>query len=357
MINEIVSLSKILIAVSTVIGDQKNLDLALEIVHQDLSDFKYQPFHSHGYNSILYYNTESYTSPFKIILNGQLDVAYAKDTQFTPYIKEGKLYGRGAYDMKGAAAVMVLLYKELANKVDYPLALQLTTDQELDSYYGTRYQIEQGVRAEFVVNTSTTKLNISNESKGNMRLKITALGKRSASAYIWEGQNAIWKMKKFLDVLEKDFSPPTEERWMTTVNIGQLTTTNKDVTTVPEDCEVYLDIKFVKEDQESILEKIKQLIPQDFTLEVLVNEPPHYTPKDNPYIQLFAQAAEQVIQKPAIVVPRYFIGSLRHYNAVGGHGASFGPIGGNMHADNEWVDIQSLADYYKILKKFLLSVK
>src|SRR5579859_6476721 len=146
MINEIVALSKILIAVPTVIGDQKYLDLALEIVHQDLFDYNFTKFTNNNFNSILYYNTESFDKPFKIILNGQLDVAFAKPYQFKPHVKDGKLYGRGAYDMKSATATMILLFKELAKKVSYPLALQLTTDQELDSYHGTRYQIEQGVR-------------------------------------------------------------------------------------------------------------------------------------------------------------------------------------------------------------------
>src|SRR5258708_5278293 len=186
MLNQILSLSKILITVPTVIGDQKYLDLALGIVHQDLNPYNYQTFTANGFNSILYYNTDSFTSPFKIILNGQLDVAYAKESQFQPYIKDGKLYGRGAYDMKAATAVMILLFKNLADRVNYPLALQLTTDQELDGYYGIRYQIEQGIRGEFVVNTSTTGLRISNESKGNMRIRITAPEKASASGYLWE---------------------------------------------------------------------------------------------------------------------------------------------------------------------------
>ncbi|HSW87560.1 MAG TPA: M20 family metallopeptidase [Candidatus Saccharimonadales bacterium] len=357
MIKEIVSLSKILIAVSTVIGDQKNLDLALEVVHQDLSDFKYQQFNSHGYNSILYYNTESFDTPFKIILNGQLDVAYAKASQFTPYIKDGKLYGRGAYDMKGATAAMILAFKALAKKVNYPLALQLTTDQELDGKYCTRYQIERGVRGDFVLNTSTTELAISNESKGNLRLRLTAPGKHAASAYLWEGENAIWKMKKFLDKLEKEFPEPKDDSWVTTVNLGSIATTNKTVTTVPEDCEIYLDIKFVRQDKDTILEKIKTIIPKDFIVEIVINEPPHFTPADNPFIPILGQAIKKITERPYQFMKRPWSGTIRHYNTVGKHGVSLGPIGGGMHSDNEWVDIKSLEDYYKIIKEFLLSLE
>ncbi len=354
---DIVALSKILIAVPTVIGNQKYLDLALEIVHQDLSEYNHKRYLCNNFSSILYYNTKSPTDKFKIILNGQLDVTFAKDSQFKPYVKDGKLYGRGAYDMKSAAAVMILVFKELANKVTYPLALQLTTDQELDSHFGTRYQIEQGVRGDFVINTSTTQLAISNESKGNMRLRIEAQGKRAASAQLWEGKNAILEMTRFLNALEKEFPEPTDNKWQTTINIGKITTTNMDITNVPDNCEVYLDIKYTKEDQATILDKIKKLISKNLTMEVLITEPPHFTPKDNPYIPILGKAIEKVTGKPYIIAPRNWIGSLRHYNAVGGHGASFGPIGGGAHADEEWVDIESLGTYYHALKEFLLSLE
>jgi len=356
MINQIVSLSRIFIAIPSVIGNQTHIDSALSIMHQDLSDYNHKLFLCNGFSSILYYNTPTYHERFKVILNGNLDVAAGKPAQFKPYIKDGKLYGRGAYDMKAAAAVLTLVFKEVAEQVSYPLALQVTTDQELDGHFGTKYQIEQGVRGDFIINTSTTNLAISNESKGNMRMKITARGKQASSAYLWEGENAIWEMKKFLDRLEKAFPQPKKEAWETTINMGIITTDNMDITTVPEDCHVYLDIKYIQEDKDSIVKQIQHLIPDHFTSEVLINEPPHFTPRDNPYIPLLGQALEKVTSKPYSILRRNWVGEIRHYNEVGCEGICLGPIGSGAHADDEWVDIQSLVDYYHTLKEFLLSL-
>jgi acetylornithine deacetylase/succinyl-diaminopimelate desuccinylase-like protein len=38
---------------------------------------------------------------------------------------------------------------------------------------------------------------------------------------------------------------------------------------------------------------------------------------------------------------------------VGCQGVTFGPIGGDLHGDNEWVDVKSLKKYFEILLGFL----
>jgi len=45
-----------------------------------------------------------------------------------------------------------------------------------------------------------------------------------------------------------------------------------------------------------------------------------------------------------------------YFSAVGCDAIEFGPVGEGAHQDNEWVDIQSLYDYYQVLKNFLLEL-
>lgn len=54
--------------------------------------------------------------------------------------------------------------------------------------------------------------------------------------------------------------------------------------------------------------------------------------------------------------PPYLQGSsdARHFTKVGCAGVEFGPIGGGIGTDKEWIDIPSLEKYYKILREFLL---
>src|SRR5258708_7232041 len=113
MINEILSLSKILISIPTITGDEKSLELAVETASQDLYDYNVKRYHHKGISSLLYYNTPELPATFTILLTTNLDVISANESQFKPEIKNGRLYGRGSYDVKAASAVMILLFKEM----------------------------------------------------------------------------------------------------------------------------------------------------------------------------------------------------------------------------------------------------
>src|SRR5260370_1597184 len=100
--------------------------------------------------------------------------------------------------MKIAGEVMNLLFKELANSVDYPLAMQLVTDEEMGGFHGTKYQVEQGVSGEFVIAGDISDLKVQNKSKGMLWIKIKANGKSAHEPYPWEGENALQKLQTTL---------------------------------------------------------------------------------------------------------------------------------------------------------------
>jgi len=357
MIRPIISLSKVLIAIPTVTGDEKSLELAVEIAYQDLYDYNVQRFQSNNITSLLYYNTEKVPEKFKILLNTNLDVVPGKPLQFKPYEKDGKLYGRGAWDMKAATAAMILVYKEMAKKVDYPLGLQLVSDQEIGGRNGTKYQLDQGIRTDFILVSSTTNLDLIYESKGQIWIKITATGKHAATGQIWKGENALWKMKHFLDSLEKAYPEPKQDEWRTTVNLAKISTANETLNRVPAICEAFLEIRPIPQEKDHTIETIKKLLPDGFEMEILLNEPTQFTKKENPYIQLLKQSIDKTTGETHNVIKSNYVDEVRYFNALGTPGVSFGPIGGNSHSDDEWVDIKSVEDYYYALKNFLLSVK
>lgn len=358
MINEILSLSKILIAIPTVTGDEKALELAVETAYQDLYEYKAKKFQSNNISSLLYYNTDKIPDKFKILLNTNLDVVPAiTESQFKPFEKNGKLYGRGAYSMKAASAAMILVYKELAKKVDYPLGLQLVSDQEVGGKNGTKHQLDQGVRADFVVVSSTTNLDIIHESKGQLWIKIKGKGKHAAAGQIWQGENALWKLKHFLDRLESVYPEPKQDEWKTSINLAKISTPNETLNRVPAHAEALLEIRPTPEEKDEILHNITKLLPDGFEMEVLLHEPTQYTDKNHPYVTLLNETINKTTGRQHTVIKSHFVDEVRYFNTVGTPGVSFGPIGGNSHAEDEWVDIQSLTDYYLALKNFLLSVK
>ncbi len=357
MIKDIVTLTKELIKVPSVAGNSDNLIEVLEVAKQHLPGLPFTSFASNGIPSLFYSNKEKEVKNFKIILNAHLDVVPAVKKQFEPYEKDGKLYGRGAYDMKSASAAMICLFKELEGKLSYPLGLQLTTDEETGGQDGTKHQLEKGIRAEFAITGEGSSFRIINETKGIMNVKLTAHGKSAHSAYPWLGKNAILNMYEALDSILKQYPVPQEETPTTTVNVAHIENANTMNTIVPDDCTAYLNFRYVMNEKDTIIPKLQSLLPADVTLEIIRKENPPYSDPKGPYISLLKKEAKAILQIEPPIVRAHGGSDTRYFRQFDCDAVEFGPVGQGHHSDEEWVYIQSLEQYYKILKNFLLSLE
>ena len=356
MINNTIGLTKQLISVLSVKEDPKALSEVLVVADKELKGLKSKKFVSNGVPSVLYYNTPKLPKKFKVILNAHLDVVPGNVSQYKAMIKDDKLYGRGALDMKAPAAVEILVFKELASKVDYSLGLQLVTDEEIGGFNGTKYQIEKGISADFVIAGEPTDLAVNNKAKGIVWAKIKTKGKAAHGAYTWQGENAIDKMNDVINTIKKEYPTPKKEVWRTTINIAKVTTNNETFNKVPDNCEAWLDIRYVPEESETIINKLKSLLLKDAELELKLKEPSQYTDENNQYVKQLRKSVKNVTGKTTPMINKHGGSDIRHFNVVGCGGVTFGPIGKGLHTDNEWVSIISLNTYYKILKDFLISL-
>lgn len=355
-LEEIVALTEKFIRVPSVSGDIDKAIEILQIAKNELPDHKFTPFVSNSFPSLLYSNQN--TNKFNVILNAHLDVVAGEMSQYVPEIKDGKLYGRGAYDMKGAAAVMILLFNELAEQVDYPLGLQLVTEEELPEGDGTEYQLSKGVRTDFaVMGECGSNFRIIHETKGVITAKIKTIGYTAHGAYPWKGKNAILQMYEAIDAIQKHFPVPNGPSDEITVTVSKISTTNETWNKVPDNCTATLDIRYNKKDHTTVLDKIKAVLPENVTFEVRQARNHHFTDPNNQYIQLLKKAGEDVLNKEVSIEKTYGGSDTTYFSNVGSDAIEFGPVGHGQHNGEEWVDIKSLGDYYQILKKFLLSVK
>lgn len=355
MLNKIISLSKEFISIESNAKNTVELDKILELAMSCLKEYSIERFENNGVKSALIYNAKKRPSKFKIILNGHLDVVPGKDDRYLPKVKSGKLYGVGSMDMKASAACLIMVFKEVADKVDYPLALQLTTDEEIGGLNGTKYQIENGVKANFIIAGEATGLQIANRAKGVLQVKISTKGKTAHGAYPWRGDNAILKMNQFLDSLYDKYPIPTEQEWITTVNLSNIKTNNESLNKIPDDCEAWLDIRYVPEESDTIVSDIKRLLPKGFTMSIIEKEPAVFVEENNPYLKILKQITSSVTGDRMLFYGAQGSSDARHFTRVGMNGIEFGPIGENIGSDNECVSINSLGNYYQILREFLLS--
>ncbi len=353
---KILDLSKQLIALETVKGNSHAFTEALKLFQSQLDDFNVKPFFHNDYESLLFSSTDTTPKKFKVILNAHLDVVPGEPSQFKPKVKGDKLIGRGAYDMKAAAIVELLAFKHVAKKVNYPLGLQIVTDEEQGINTSTQYQVKKGVKTDFaLVGESSCKLNIKYKSKGLLWLKINFQGQSSHSAYPWLGDNAIKQASEFINKLYQALGYPREESQNTTVNVSKISTNNNAINKTPNDCLLDLDVRFSPKDQDTILTQITNLLPKTAVYEIVMFDPASYTSPHNPFIQQLVKSANKHQIEPKLI-GTHGSSDIRFYTRVGSGGVEFGPVGDGDHKEHEWVSIKSLQTYYQILTDWLLSL-
>lgn len=357
-LEKILELAQELLKIRSVTENVTETQKAIALVGKQLTDFTIETFKADGRQSLLVHNAAQGTKNFKVIFNAHLDVVNGKDSQFNPHITDGKLYGRGALDMKAAAAVMVYVFKDIARTLHYPFALQFVADEEIATGQGTLTQLSRGIRSDItIIGECGSSMDILNETKGLIHAELHTSGSTAHGAYPWRGENAIIKMQKALLLLHELYPIPESETFETTMNVSRISTNNETWNKIPDQCTATLDIRFNrKQNIKEILARVNKILPNDIVLEVHKTRNANYTDPENKYIQALRKAGTSILGRD-LVVRGTFGGSDSVFFADAGLNAiDFGPVGHGQHHDDEWVDIKSLEDYYMILKRFLLAI-
>lgn len=359
----VVSLAGELIRVPSVRGDVQAMEQVLSIARQQLEEFTYESFEKNGDTSLLFFNRPTRPERFRVLLNAHLDVVSGTAEQFNPREFGGRLYGRGAQDMKSAAAAMMLVFKCLAPRLPYPIALQIVTDEETGGFNGTGYQVGEEVKTDFMITGESTDLHISNQHKGVLvftantdtsRVSVDGLLPGHA-AYILEGQNAILEAAQFLRKLQKNFPESTSnDGYVTTINPAKIETPNKEHNKVPINVSTTVDIRYVSADTHGLLERIISLLPPNTTIneETIVRGKAHYTDPNNQDILTLRRSAREILGNDINLIPKNGSSDARFY----GQSVQFGPVGAGLHTSEEYIEIYSLYKYVAILMKFLSKI-
>ncbi len=356
MLTKTINLSKSLISLVSTKSNPTMLKKVLELAIGEIKKYTIEYFEKNNSPSALIYFGKKRPERFKVILNAHLDVVDGKEGQFKPYEKNGRLYGRGAIDMKAAAAVLILVFKELAKKLNYPIGLQLVSDEEVGGFDGTKYQIEKGVRADFVIAGEPTDFGVNNQAKGIIWVEIETKGKTGHGAYPWQGKNALWRLKDILNKIQIRYPVPKKETWKTTINLAKIETNNDTFNKIPDWAKAKLDIRYIPKDDNNVLSFLKKITKNKSHLKILLYEPSQFTSQDNFYLKKLKQVGKKILKKPLKTIVKHGGSDIRHFNQIGCDGVTFGPVGAGLHSDNEWVDVKSLENYFLILKEFLLEI-
>lgn len=364
--NNILEATRQLIAIPSTTDNPTELHRALDSVADQLASVKnvtIERFESNGKPSLLAYKGSSRPHSFRILLNGHVDVVPAKAAQFTSRVKEGRLYGRGALDMKTAALVLTQVFCEMVDKVPYTLGLQIVTDEEVGGNDGTAYQLAQGVNAALAIAGEFTPLGaICNESRGLCWAELEFQGVAAHSAYPWNGTNAILLAQQFTQKLLAAIPTPTTDEWCTTANIAMIETQNTTFNRVPDTARLGIDIRFIANDhrfasRQSAVDFLQSLAPKNTRIDIKKLEPSHFADPKNSDLQALAKAVAKISGHSSRFIRKHGASDIRFFSQYGIPGVVIGVQGAGLHGDEEYVEIDSIERYQTTLATFLQDLR
>lgn len=155
-----------------------------------------------------------------LILNGHMDVVPRGDEskwQYPPFsgtVKDGYIYGRGACDMKGGIAVMVMAAEAIRRagiQLAGDLIIESVVAEETGVYNGTLACCLRGYKADGAVILEPTLLDVCVGLKGNHVYEVEISGKATHNCLWWTGASAFDHAIYFKEGMKKFQEIRTEE--------------------------------------------------------------------------------------------------------------------------------------------------
>lgn len=170
---------------------------------------------------------------------------------FRPVIDSGRMYGRGACDIKGGMAAMLTAFARLIREQptgSASVVMACTVDEEFTHQGSTRLAATPHGAALAVV-AEPTRLQIVNCHKGAVRWKVRTRGVACHSSTPGLGENAIYKMAAVVAALaghadELAASEPHPVLGPPSLSVGRIEG-GVSVNTVPDWCEVEIDRRII----------------------------------------------------------------------------------------------------------------
>lgn len=295
--------------------------------------------------------------PLRVVFNGHLDVVPGHPEQFTPVRRDGRLYGRGAYDMKAALAAMMLAVSRLGadglEGVEVELIVVPDEERAEPGPNCSEMIVRDGLRADFVICGEPTDLHVGVQAKGVAMLRVGVPGLAAHGSTPWLGRNAILRA---VDVYERIGRLPftrvsTAMFPSPSVNLGRIAGGDA-LNKVPDHCDLYIDVRPLPgQDLTAIVSEIRSIDP-DIEVEVIIARPPADLAAGHPMVVRLLETARA--ESPGTEpVGRDGSSDAVAFLEVGVPAVEFGPTGAGHHGPVEWVDMADLARYRRILESFV----
>jgi acetylornithine deacetylase len=278
----------------------------------------------------------------------------------TPRVVGGRLYGRGAYDMKASLAAMLLVAAEVARQpLPGDLLVTAVIDEEFASQ-GTHHLVERW-RADAALITEPTELEVCIAHRGFQWLEVTTQGFAAHGSLPTLGVDAIAKMGHLLvelDALDRRLRAEPRHPLLHSGSLhASLISGGQELSSYPERCTLALERRTLPDESPALVEaQLQQILDQlaerdphfRATLRTTLHQPAFAISPSHELVQLTTSSVQAITgTQPALVGAPFWMDSAI-LDQVGIPTVIFGPIGGGAHGLEEWVDLASVETCYRV---------
>nr|WP_323022100.1 acetylornithine deacetylase/succinyl-diaminopimelate desuccinylase family protein [Pararhodobacter sp.] len=311
-------------------------------------------------------------------------------------LKDGKIYGRGACDMKGGLAASIIAVEAfLATHPDYAGAIEIsgTADEESGGYGGVAYLAEKGFFSpervqHVIIPEPLQKDRVCLGHRGGWWAEIETFGEIAHGSMPFLGDCAVRHMGAVLDRFEDRLYPAMAARHTempvvpegarsSTMNINSIHggqpeqapgSTALPSHCVPDSCRIVIDRRYlVEESLDSVrgeivdlLEGLKRDRPRfDYAVRELNHVIPSMTDREAPIARTVAAAIEEVMGKEAEFVASPGSYDQKHIDRIGKlkNCVAYGPgLLELAHKPDEYVGVDDMMDSAAVMARSLAAL-
>jgi succinyl-diaminopimelate desuccinylase len=294
-------------------------------------------------------------APLTVLLHGHVDVVPGLPEQFEPRLEGDRLYGRGAYDMKGALSGLLLALADLREQDSIRVLLGIVPDEESEEEIerGGDLLVDEGFVGDFAITGEPTDMHVGVAAKGVVAMRIRVDGRAAHGATPWLGENAILRaVDVFRAIQSLPFSSQSSELFdRPSINLGRILGGDA-LNKVPDTCFIDVDVRYLPEqDPEVILDEIGGI--PGATVTTSFKRPPAMVDPQSAFVQALCDAAAPHHAGEITSVGRDGASDAVSFLRAGVPAVEFGPLGSGHHGPEEWVSVSSLASYRRAIVDFI----
>lgn len=265
---DVITLCQSLVRLQSYSGEEKAVAKYIQTFAQEQG---FDDVRIDEYGNVLLFMNGNKPGP-TILFDGHIDTVPVQAEQWTvdPFagiIRDGKIYGRGTSDMKGAVSAMIAATLHFAEDTgkNFPgkIVISCSVHEERFEGVATR-KVSELVNPDVVVIGEATNLHLNRGQRGRAEIVVETIGKSAHSSNPQKGVNSVQQMMKLLAAIQE---LPVQKHNILGQGILELTdiisSPYPGASVVPSHCRATFDRRLlVGETKKSVLKPIQELIKQ-----------------------------------------------------------------------------------------------